>query len=60
MAVPKRRSSKAKRRRRQAHDFLKEKSLSICPECQEPKLPHRVCLNCGFYGKKQVLELTKE
>jgi len=60
MAVPKRRKSKSKARQRRSHDFLKEQNLSICPECQEAKLPHRVCMNCGYYGKKQVLELTKE
>lgn len=21
----------------------------ICPQCQKPKLPHRVCPNCGYY-----------
>ncbi|MBN2384903.1 50S ribosomal protein L32 [bacterium] len=60
MAVPKRRKSKSRSRQRRSHNALKEPNLSICPECQEPKLPHRVCKNCGYYGKTQVLELTKE
>lgn len=60
MGVPKRRSSKSKARIRNANDFLPEKSLSICPQCQEQKLPHRVCLNCGYYGDKQVLELKSK
>ncbi|MFY9356794.1 MAG: 50S ribosomal protein L32, partial [Defluviitoga tunisiensis] len=28
-----------------------------CQKCGEPKLPHRVCLNCGYYGDKQILEI---
>jgi large subunit ribosomal protein L32 len=48
MAVPKRKFSKSRRDRRRAHDALKAKSLSICPECGQSKMPHRVC-KCGFY-----------
>ncbi|RLD96412.1 MAG: 50S ribosomal protein L32, partial [Aquificota bacterium] len=32
---------------------------SICPNCQEPKLPHRVCPHCGFYKDRQVLEVEE-
>jgi large subunit ribosomal protein L32 len=34
-------------------------SLSICPNCQEKKLPHRACAKCGEYKGRAVLE-TKE
>jgi large subunit ribosomal protein L32 len=27
-----------------------------CPNCNEPTLPHRVCLSCGFYKGKARLE----
>jgi len=60
MAVPKRKTSRSKSRMRRSHDHLKVQNLSVCPECSEPKMPHRVCLNCGYYGKSQVLVLTKE
>ncbi|MBI4369413.1 MAG: 50S ribosomal protein L32 [Elusimicrobia bacterium] len=26
-----------------------------CPQCHEPKLPHRVCSHCGFYAGRAVL-----
>lgn len=29
-----------------------------CPSCGEPKLPHRVCMSCGVYGGRQVVEMT--
>lgn len=60
MAVPKRKTSRSKSRMRRSHDHIKVQNLSLCPECTEPKMPHRVCLNCGYYGKTQVLALTKE
>ena len=29
-------------------------TVQSCPNCKAPKVPHRVCLACGFYGGKQV------
>ncbi len=31
--------------------------LSVCPRCKEPKLPHRVCVTCGHYGKREVINM---
>ena len=56
MPNPKRRHSKARRDKRRAHDFLTPVSLSRCPQCQEPKLPHRVCASCGTYRGVEVLD----
>ncbi len=56
MPNPKRRHSKARRGHRRAHDHLQAPGLSVCPQCQEPKLPHRVCTRCGHYKGKQVAE----
>jgi large subunit ribosomal protein L32 len=28
-----------------------------CPQCHQPKLPHRVCANCGYYDGRQVIEV---
>ena len=32
-------------------------SVTPCPHCQEPKLPHRVCGACGFYRDREVIAL---
>jgi large subunit ribosomal protein L32 len=40
---------------RRAHDAIKPKSLSTCPNCQEAKQPHRVCPKCGFYKGREVI-----
>jgi large subunit ribosomal protein L32 len=57
MANPKRRHSNTRTRLRRAHDFLKAKSLSKCPQCQAPRLPHRVCASCGYYRGRQVISI---
>lgn len=60
MAVPKSRTSKARRDRRRAHDALRPAARADCPQCHEPRLPHRVCRNCGFYGGRTVLETDED
>lgn len=55
MPNPKRRHSKARRDKRRAHDALASPALSECPNCHEPKMPHRVCPHCGFYKGKQAI-----
>ncbi|MFH1707702.1 MAG: 50S ribosomal protein L32 [Planctomycetota bacterium] len=59
MAVPKRKHSKSRRDRRRAHDFLTTPSLSVCPECGQSKMPHRVC-KCGFYKGVEYISSEKK
>ena len=60
MAVPKRRTSRAKRDKRRAHDALRPSARSLCPQCNEPKLPHRVCGNCGTYRGRKLIEIDED
>ena len=61
MAVPKRRSSKTRGRKRRTHEKAARPSLSVCPSCGEAKLPHRMCPYCGTYnGREIVTEEKKE
>ncbi|MTI67575.1 MAG: 50S ribosomal protein L32 [Firmicutes bacterium] len=58
MAVPKRKTSKSRRdKRRSANSKLRKPSFVECPQCHEPKLPHRVCKECGYYKNKEVIEV---
>ncbi|HEY2824549.1 MAG TPA: 50S ribosomal protein L32, partial [Gemmatimonadales bacterium] len=43
-----------------AHDALKASGLSECPNCHEPKVPHRVCPHCGQYKGREVVEVAQE
>jgi large subunit ribosomal protein L32 len=40
---------------RRSHDALAAPGISVCPQCQEPKQPHRVCASCGTYKGKEVV-----
>ncbi len=55
MAVPKKKTSKSKRDMRRAHDAVSAPGISTCDNCGEPKVPHRVCGQCGYYKGKEVI-----
>ena len=57
MAVPKRKTGRARTHaRRSSHDVIQAPARSVCPQCGETKLPHRVCPNCGYYKDREVIE----
>ncbi len=55
MAVPKRRSSKTKKRQRRSHHALSVPQTAICPNCAATIVPHRVCPNCGTYKGETII-----
>ena len=56
MAVPKRKTSKAKRDSRRAPNMrMSAPTLAVCPQCQSAKLPHNVCPVCGYYNGKKIV-----
>jgi len=60
MPVPKQRHTSSRRDRRRSHHALKKLTLSLCPHCKEPVLPHMVCQNCGYYKGRQVIDVLKK
>jgi large subunit ribosomal protein L32 len=60
MAVPKRKTSKAKRDKRRAHDGLGAPPQSTCPQCGAPKRPHRICAACGSYKGRTIVETDED
>ncbi len=59
MAVPKKRVSKQRKRKRRTHYKASVPALVSCPRCGDPKLPHRVCPTCGTYRGEQVIEVEE-
>jgi large subunit ribosomal protein L32 len=59
MGLPKRRTSRSKKLKRRAQWKLKTPALSACRQCGSPKLPHRVCSNCGTYGGREIVAATE-
>jgi large subunit ribosomal protein L32 len=60
MPNPKRRHSHARTRERRAHDALRAPQTVVCENCQEPRMPHRVCAKCGYYNGRQVVKVQQE
>ena len=59
MPVPKKKTSKSKRDMRRTHDKIKLPQVTMCPQCHEPVLPHHVCLECGTYNGKTLIEVKE-
>ena len=57
MAVPKRKTAKSKTKmRRAANSKMTATGFVECPQCHEPKLPHRVCqITRTLQGKEIML-----
>jgi large subunit ribosomal protein L32 len=60
MPNPKRRHSKRRTSARRTHDALPKAAMAECPNCHEPKLPHRVCPHCGHYKGREVIEVAEQ
>lgn len=59
MAEPKKRLTSTRSGNRQSHDKLECPSLVVCSNCKSRIIPHRICINCGYYKGKQII-LDKE
>ena len=57
---PKRKISSGRRDRRRANDALTASALVQCSNCNEMRLPHKVCPNCGYYRGREVVKVQKE
>ncbi len=55
MAVPKRKTSKARRDKRRATHKIAIPVVATCTVCSAPKLPHRVCPSCGTYRGRRYI-----
>ena len=40
--------------------LIPPKNIIPCPQCKEPKLPHRICMSCGFYDNKLAVPIKKK
>jgi large subunit ribosomal protein L32 len=74
VAVPKRRHSKARKRKRRTHDCLAMPNIAksaktrasgsrskrfFCSNCSQPKAPHSICPNCGHYRGQPLVEVER-
>jgi len=59
MPVPKRRHSNSRTNKRRANWKIHPPTMATCSHCNQPKPPHRVCPNCGYYGEEQVIAVKE-
>ncbi|MCF8080574.1 MAG: 50S ribosomal protein L32 [Desulfobacterales bacterium] len=60
MAVPKRKTSKARRDKRRTHKKSEAPNLTTCPQCGEAMVPHRACPSCGAYRGRSITEAEED
>ncbi|HNR12635.1 MAG TPA: 50S ribosomal protein L32 [Thermodesulfobacteriota bacterium] len=59
MALPPKRHSKSRGRKRRTHDKTTPPTLITCSHCGEKKLPHHACPSCGYYKDREVIEVEE-
>lgn len=55
MAVPKKKMSRSRTRRRKAHWKVARPTIARCQQCNSPHRPHRACEVCGTYNGREVI-----
>ena len=60
MAVPFRKVSNTRGRKRRTHYKISENVTNICPNCGEAIRTHRVCTSCGYYKGKKVAKAKND
>jgi len=60
MAVPKRRHSRARGRKRRTHQVLAVPQLVECRQCHQMNPAHTICTNCGSYAGRAVIAAPKK
>ena len=54
------RHTRAHTANRRSHHALKATTLAVCSNCEAPHRPHHMCLSCGFYKGRQVMDLAAQ
>jgi large subunit ribosomal protein L32 len=63
MALQKRRLSRSRTKNRRAQWMRRAGQTPLvgsCPQCGEPRIPHRVCMKCGHYRGEAVVEVAQD
>jgi large subunit ribosomal protein L32 len=54
------RSNRGHTRNRRSHHALEKVHFVKCKKCGEEILPHTLCLNCGTYQGREVVDVLKK
>lgn len=51
------RHTRAQTRDTRSHHAVKPARFSKCPKCKADVLPHTLCLNCGTYKGREIIDV---
>lgn len=54
-ALPKKKRTRSRIGHRRIGYRLKVPEIGTCPQCHQPRRPHRVCDPCGYYNGREVI-----
>ena len=54
------RHTRAHTANRRSHHALKGPEIAVCKNCGQNHRPHHMCLACGFYNGRQVIDLVAQ
>lgn len=54
------RHTRAHTRNRRSHHSVNGASISRCEKCSEPVLPLTLCMNCGTYKGREMIDVLKK
>jgi len=54
------RHTRAHRDNRRSHHALTETPMSVCPKCKAPVRSHTLCMACGSYNGREVIDVLKK
>lgn len=54
------RHTRSHTKNRRSHHALTAPTLSTCSNCGASHRPHHMCLECGFYKGRQVMDLASK
>lgn len=54
------RHTRAHTKNRRSHHGLETPAMAVCKNCGAHHRPHHMCLECGFYNGRQVMDLAKK
>lgn len=54
------RHTRSHTKNRRSHHALKAPTLSKCAHCDGMHRPHHMCLECGFYKGRQIMDIGAE
>lgn len=60
MPVPKKKTSNSRQNSRRANWKASKVAVVECTNCKAPKLPHKVCPECGYYADRAVANIKTD